>query len=234
MNLAFISDIHGNFSALSAVLKEVKKLKIKKIYCLGDVVNYYYEPDKCIDLLQKNNVICIKGNHEKILFETYKSKLKLQKYSKMYGNSILINRKKLKTRHISFLKSLKYQKKLRINGKKILLAHGAPWKNNFYFYPNIKKKWFTKISKYKYDIIILGHTHIPMSKTLYNKKKLLNPGSIGQPRDKTCGASWMVLNSKNMTFKILKTKYRHTIIKNQIKKYDKNNIKIFKYFKKCT
>lgn len=234
MNLAFISDIHGNFSALSAVLKEVKKLKIKKIYCLGDVVNYYYEPDKCIDLLQKNNVICIKGNHEKILFETYKSKLKLQKYSKMYGNSILINHKKLKTRHISFLKSLKYQKKLRINGKKILLAHGAPWKNNFYFYPNIKKKWFTKISKYNYDIIILGHTHIPMNKTLYNKKKLLNPGSIGQPRDKTCGASWMVLNSKNMTFKILKTKYRHTIIKNQIKKYDKNNIKIFKYFKKCT
>ena len=115
MNIAFISDIHGNFSALSAVLKKVKKLKIKKIYCLGDIVNYYYEPDKCIDLLQKNNVTCIKGNHEKILFETYKSKLKLQKYSKMYGNSIQINHKKLKTRHIIFKISKKITNKWKEN-----------------------------------------------------------------------------------------------------------------------
>ena len=62
----------------------------------------------------------------------------------MYGNSIKINHKKLKIKHIKFLKSLKYQKKLQINGKKILLAHGAPWKNNFYFYPNIKKNGLIK------------------------------------------------------------------------------------------
>ena len=143
------------------------------------------------------------------------------------------NRKKLIIKHIKFLKSLKYQKKLQINGKKILLAHGAPWKNNFYFYPNIKKKWFNKISKYKYDIIILGHTHIPMNKSLINKTKLLNPGSIGQPRDGSCGASWMMIDFKNMEIKNLKSKYCHIKIKNQIKKYDKDNLRIFKYFKKC-
>ena len=53
MKLAFISDIHGNFSALSAVFKDLKRFNINKIYCLGDIVNYYYEPDKCIDLLKK-------------------------------------------------------------------------------------------------------------------------------------------------------------------------------------
>ena len=55
--------------------------------------------------------------------------------------------------------------------------------------------------------------------------KILNPGSVGQPRDKTCGASWMVLNSDKMIFQIVKTKYDHTKIKKQIKKYDKNNIR---------
>ena len=48
MKIAFISDIHGNYSALSAVFKNIKKLKIEKVYCLGDIVNYYYDPDKCI------------------------------------------------------------------------------------------------------------------------------------------------------------------------------------------
>lgn len=233
MKIAFISDIHGNISALSAVLKEIIKLEIKRIYCLGDIVNYYYEADKCIELLMKYNIKSIRGNHEKILFETYKNKNKFYEYLKRYGNSIKINHSKLKKNHLTYLKSLKNQKIIQINNKKILLAHGAPWKNNFYFYPNIEKKWFKKISKYKYDAIILGHTHISMNKTLTNRMKILNPGSVGQPRDKTCDASWMVLDSNKMIFQIVKTKYDHSKIKKQIKRYDKNNIKILKYFKKC-
>ncbi len=233
MKIAFISDIHGNFSALSAALKDIKSIGVKKIYCLGDIVNYYYEPDKCIDLLRENNVKSIKGNHEKILFETYENKFKFEKYVKAYGNSIKINHKKLKDTHLKYLSSLNYQKKIKINGKKILLAHGAPWKNNFYFYPNLKKIWFKKIEKYKYDFIILGHTHISMSKNLNRKKKILNPGSIGQPRDKTCGASWMLLDTNSMRFKICITNYNHSKIKRQIKKYDKYNLKISKYFLTC-
>ena len=188
MKIAFISDIHGNISALSAIFKEIVKLEIKKIYCLGDIVNYYYDADKCIDLLLKYNVKSIRGNHEKILFETYNNKNKFYRHLKRYGNSIKINHRKLKKHHLSYLRSLKNQKVIRINNMKILLAHGAQWKNNFYFYPDIKKKWFKKISKYNYNAIILGHTHIPMNKKLPNKMKILNPGSVGQPRDKTCGA----------------------------------------------
>ena len=233
MKIAFISDIHGNYSALSAVFKNIKKLKIEKVYCLGDIVNYYYEPDKCINLLKKNNVECIKGNHEKILFETYKSKIKLEKYYKLYGSSIKINHIKLKKKHLKYLKSLNYQKKININGKKILLAHGAPWKNDFYFYPDLEKKWINRITKYEYDFIILGHTHISMKKHLSKNKKLLNPGSVGQPRDKKCGASWMILDTNNMDFQILRTNYNHEKIKKQVKRYDHNNLKIMKYFKKC-
>ena len=233
MKVAFISDIHGNYSALEAVFKDIKKLKIEKIYCLGDIVNYYYEPDKCIDLLRKNNAICIKGNHEKILFETYKSKIKFNKYFKLYGNSIKINHISLKNKHLKYLKSLNFQKKISINGKKILLAHGAPWKNNFYFYPDTKKKWVDKIKKYKYDFIILGHTHIPMKKKISKNKQLLNPGSIGQPRNKECGASWMTLDTNNMNFQIVKTKYNHKKIKKQIMVYDQDNLKISKYFNRC-
>ena len=67
MKIAILSDIHGNFLSLKAVIKEIKIKKINKIICLGDYINYYYEPDKCIDLLKSINAKCIKGNHENIL-----------------------------------------------------------------------------------------------------------------------------------------------------------------------
>ena len=80
MKLAFISDIHGNFDALKAVMLDIKKNKAEKIFCLGDIINYYYEPHKCIDLLIKNNVKCVKGNHENIFFKTHLNQKKKQKY----------------------------------------------------------------------------------------------------------------------------------------------------------
>ena len=72
-----------------------------------------------------------------------------------------------------------------------------------------------------------------MIKNLSKNRKLLNPGSVGQPRDKTCGASWMILDTKNMDFKLVKTKYNHATIKKQIYKYDKKNLKVLKYFNLC-
>ena len=103
MKLAFISDIHSNFDALKAVMTDIKKNKVEKIFCLGDIINYYYEPHKCIDLLIKNNVKCIKGNHENIFFQTLKSKQKAKIFSKLYGNSIFMNLKLLKKNIYHFL-----------------------------------------------------------------------------------------------------------------------------------
>ena len=72
MQIALISDIHGNYDALKAVLKDIKKLKINKVYCLGDIVNYYYEPNKCIDIFIKKKIKSIREKQEKILFKTLK------------------------------------------------------------------------------------------------------------------------------------------------------------------
>ena len=77
MKICILSDIHGNYDALKKCVSEAKKLKVKKFLCLGDYVGYYYEPDKCIDLLIKLKAICIKGNHENIFLEILKNKKKL-------------------------------------------------------------------------------------------------------------------------------------------------------------
>ena len=64
MKIALISDIHGNFEALKQVLFAIDKLKINKIFCLGDVVGYYTQVNECCEELQKRNIPCVMGNHD--------------------------------------------------------------------------------------------------------------------------------------------------------------------------
>ena len=56
MKIAVFSDIHGNLDALQNVIDEAQKQNIHNFICLGDYVGYYYEPEKCLDLLSKKNV----------------------------------------------------------------------------------------------------------------------------------------------------------------------------------
>jgi len=230
MKIAIISDIHGNYDALEAIIKYLEKKKIKKIICLGDYVNYYYDAEKCINLLIKKKATCIKGNHDDILIKYFKNKKKLNFLASKYGNSIYRNLDNLKKKHINYLKSLPKRLIVKINKKKILIAHGAPWKSDFYFYKNVKSKWKKKIKKYNKDIFIFGHTHYPMKIILDDKKIILNPGSVGQPRNNSKKACWLLLNVETMNFKFMQTSYDKKKLINQIKKYDPNNKRLLKYF----
>ena len=231
MRIAFLSDIHGNYPALKEVIKYLNKEKIINIFCLGDYVNYYYQPQKCIDLLIKNKAKCIKGNHESIFFRSLKYPKIKKKLSEKYGNSIFLNEKILKKRHLDFLKSLPTKIETNINNKSFLVAHGAPWDNNFYFYSDVKNKWKKKINSYNKDFIILGHTHRAMNLKISKKLTVFNPGSIGQPRDNYKYASWLLLETGKLKFKFMKTKYNLSKIIKQIKNNDPNNQRLLRYFK---
>ena len=230
MKIALISDIHGNYDALKAVLKDIKKLKIYKTYCLGDIINYYYEPHKCINILIKKKIKCIKGNHENILFKTLRNKKERDHYCKIYGHSIKINIKKLNHRHITFLKKLKKKLTIKIDHLKIIFAHGSPWSENTYVYPNFKNKIKDSLRKYDADYIFLGHTHIPMNIKINKKTTIINPGSVGQPRNKCNNACWALFDTKNRQIKFMETKYQKKKLLDDIISYEGANSKIKKYF----
>jgi putative phosphoesterase len=230
MQIAFISDIHGNYDALKAVLKNIRKLRINKIYCLGDIVNYYYEPHKCINIFIKKKVESIKGNHENIFFKILKDKKKINYYSKLYGNSININLKKLKKKHINFLKETKKTLTIKIKKLKIILAHGSPWSSNTYIYPNFTTKIKNSLAKYKADYIFLGHTHIPMNIKINKKTSVINPGSVGQPRNRCNNACWAIFDTEKRAINFIETKYKKKKLIQNINKYEGANSKLKKYF----
>ena len=194
MNVAFLADIHGNYKALRSVIDNLNNRNIKRIYFLGDYVNYYTNPDKCIDLIKSLNAVYIKGNHEQIILDILSKKVNIKKFNNKYNNTVKITLKKLKKHHIVFIKKMREKKIIQINNSKILIAHGSPWNPNYYCYQNKLKNWENKIKKYKQKIILLAHTHIKM-KIKLKDKIILNPGSVGQPRDGSVGASWLEYNT---------------------------------------
>ena len=62
--IAFISDIHGNYPALKAVLQDIDSLHVEKVYCLGDLVGYYSQINEVINTIKSRKIECILGNHD--------------------------------------------------------------------------------------------------------------------------------------------------------------------------
>ena len=151
-------------------------------------------------------------------------------YEERYGGSIRLNNKTLKKKHIKFLKKLKKKIILKVNNLKIIFAHGSPWNSNTYIYPNFSNQIKKRLKKYYADFIFLGHTHIPMNKKINKKTSIINPGSVGQPRNGSKNALWAILDTKDKKVQFMETKYNKKKLINDIKKYGDSKKKFNKYF----
>lgn len=210
MKIAILSDIHSNKYALKAVLTEIDKLKISKVIILGDFFGYYPWAVDTYQMILKREKIGIKGNHDALISEN-KNPTPLPSY----WPAILDNRKQLKSycpEALGWLEDLSYQKKIIIENLKFLLFHGTPDDPaEGRFYPDDQNEfpWFSK----KNEVLLLGHTHYPLFKQLPTGGVIINPGSVGQPRDGNPYPSWCVFDTKDSSVSWRRTKYnyRHAI-----------------------
>lgn len=224
MRIAFISDVHGNIDALRAVIKDIKRLKIKKIYSLGDYLGYFYHPNTCLEELKKIKCEMIKGNHEDYFIRIKKNKKLLKKYIKKNGNGILVAMKDINEENYKLILNLKNNKRVKIGEKYFLMFHGTPSSNKKKIFPNIDKKILRSYLKPKIDYYLFGHTH---RKTVIDIDgcKFINPGSVGQPRDNSKGANWVIYDASKDKFIFKTSRYAYTKIKKEINFFDKTQFK---------
>lgn len=211
MQLAIISDIHSNLEAFKAVLKDIKKRKIKKIYCAGDIVGYGANPEECIDLIKENKITSVMGNHDLCC-----ANLQKIEWFNEYGQKAALYQNKILT-----LKNKKFLLKLPkiIKKENLFIVHGSPINPLYeYIFPEISawdlREFFNLTKK---PILIMGHTHVPFIQKFKNKL-VINPGSVGQPRDANPKASYCILDTKNLKAKIIKISYNIDIAANKILK----------------
>jgi putative phosphoesterase len=178
MKIGLISDIHGNYEALIAVLAELDRMNISEIYCLGDVVGYYSQVNECCNELISRQIPCVMGNHD-----WYMVGGGFCPRSKSVNECLAYQRKVITAGNVNWLNSFPLHR--HING--IHMLHGG-WSDPIDEYLQPTQEYFSRIHG---DKFISGHTHVQTIQK-YDEKTYCNPGSVGQPRDNDPRASFAV------------------------------------------
>lgn len=206
MKIAVISDIHGNYDALVQVLKKAKQEGVEHLLVLGDIVGYYYHPDKILKLLSEWSYDMIKGNHESILEKLIDNPSIAETLRLKYGSGHQEALNKLTKQQLQFLTTLPETKSVCFNGVSMLMSHGSPWSNDYYIYPDCERETLLKCDLRTHDFVLIGHSHYAFAvKNEYSI--LINPGSVGQSRQIGGTAYWCIINTANGCFQMLSTPY---------------------------
>lgn len=223
MKIAVLSDIHGNIAALKAVLAQIKKSGISRIWILGDMIGYYYYHNEVFAELSLWDHSIIAGNHEKIFLQYLKGDQAFcSEIDSKYGNSFKLASQNMQSDLIERIEHLPDSLVLLLEGKKYMLCHGSPWDINEYIYPDSPVKILNRFADVDADFIFMGHTHYPFFFTV-NGKQVINVGSIGQSRTYGGVANWGIVNVVNNSFSPQATNYERKELVESIKKNDPDN-----------
>lgn len=193
MKLGVIADVHGNAHALEAVLQAAREADVSHLCLAGDVVGYYYEPARCLELLSGWSYDAVRGNHEDLLSASADDLSVAVGVHARYGSGLAIAHDSLSASQASLLDAWPRTRELTFGTLRVLLCHGAPWDTDTYLYPDAPQEDFDRCAGTGADLVILGHTHYALDRTV-GATRIVNPGSVGQPRDRRPGAAWMVLD----------------------------------------
>jgi putative phosphoesterase len=202
VKLALFGDIHGNRDALKVVLDAAQQYGVERLLVTGDLVGYYFWPKEVLELLAMWDVAMVRGNHEVMLDEVRLSSSNfIKEIDGKYGSGLRTAIEQLDPRQLDMLCSLPDTLELAIEARRILLCHGSPWDNSQYVYPDAGTEMLNRCAMQEYDLVVMGHTHYPM-KTQIGKTLLVNPGSVGQPRNHKPGAHWALFDTESCEVKL--------------------------------
>lgn len=218
MRYAVISDVHSNLEALEAVLAKISGFKIDEIVCLGDIVGYNANPNECVDIVKRAGIRCVMGNHDSRASGLEEP----DNFTPLAKESLIWTREHLTEDNKAFLKNL--PRELIIDD--FLMFHGSINDTDRYILDESDAlSNFDLLSKVQDEPMIgfYGHTHVRVAFGLQRgrismepdqelklspyKRYLINPGSVGQPRDRAPGASLLLYDKFNEQVKFYRVEY---------------------------
>lgn len=178
MRIGFISDIHGNFSALEAVLADLKNQHIDQLICLGDTVSLGPQPKEVLDVLREWNAITIMGNHDQATLEPERcAEFEITEH---LIPDLFWAQEQLSRDDLQYIRSFEMTKSVHFERDIELLAyHGSPKATTHLVLattpPETLDEYFNEQTA---SVFIGGHSHIQMERR-YGSKLFLNTGSVG-------------------------------------------------------
>jgi predicted phosphodiesterase len=201
--VAVISDVHANWHALEAVLEAVEQEQPDELWCLGDLVGYGPRPNPCCAAVERRAAICLAGNHDLGVLGA----LDLAEFA---GDAVAAARW---TRGVLAESSRSYLASVRPEGERdgVQLFHASP-RDPVWDYVLSAEAAAAAFERTEAPLLLVGHSHVPLAISLEDRvlagglapggtetrldggRWLLNPGSVGQPRDGNPHAAWLLLD----------------------------------------
>lgn len=186
MKILILADIHANWLALSAIRESFDACLF-----LGDLVEYGVDPIPCIDWVRKHATCAIRGNHDHSLAQRVPPPGGTG-FRRLAGATRQLHWDLLRPSHLKYLSQLPVTQDLMLDGIRFHLVHATPRDPMDEYLAADAQAWTRRLENVDADFVCVGHTHIPYLLDLGNCQ-LLNPGSVGQPRDGDPRAAYAVI-----------------------------------------
>jgi putative phosphoesterase len=197
MKIAVLSDVHANLPALDAVLADIGAPD--RIVCCGDVVGYYADPNEVCDRLRSVGAQVIRGNHDAyVTGQLAPDPVRLATYRTEW------TRERLTRANLDWLNDLPLELRLEWDSMRAVVRHANPWDEETYLFEDSPA--IDAVEVPRDEFLILGHTHRPMLKRA-SGGYILNPGSVGQPRDWNPRASYATIDTDSGNVEIRRVPY---------------------------
>ena len=186
---ALISDIHGNFEALKAVVSDAQKSGLEIFLNSGDAVGFGIYPSQVVQALRSPMFLSVLGNVDLEVLEA----LRLGK-SPNGDDAEELTIKELTPSDVAYLQSLPKDLRFEIAGIRVLLTHGSPDSIEEHIYPDSAESRLKEIAaRAEAEVIVTGHTHLQMNRSV-DGVTFVNPGSVGRPVNGEPKAEYAVLS----------------------------------------
>jgi diadenosine tetraphosphatase ApaH/serine/threonine PP2A family protein phosphatase len=218
LRVAVVSDIHANRHAFEAVLADLESAGAEEMWCLGDLVGYGGEPDACVELARDRAAVCLAGNHDLAVTGA----LGIEEFSLGAAISARWTRKVIRAENLTFLDGLEPAGE----DSGIGLYHASP-RDPIWEYVQTVPQAARCLDAAPQPVSLIGHSHVALAFARRDAREdpsasaaragdhanfdegewLLNPGSVGQPRDRDPRAAWLLLDTSRRRAEWRRTEY---------------------------
>lgn len=197
MRILVLADIHSNWPALAAVQEPFD-------VCLfvGDLVDYGTDPISCINWIRKHAAVSVRGNHDHAVAQ----RILVRKTSGLHRLAAAtrpLHWKILSGLHMKFLTRMPVTRKVTLDDKRFYLVHATPRDPFDEYLREDKAAWEARLKGIDAEFVLVGHTHIPFAMQL-DGPMVINPGSIGQPRDGDPRAAYAIIENGKVELRRVK------------------------------
>ncbi|WP_132059217.1 metallophosphoesterase family protein [Halorussus amylolyticus] len=193
MKVGVLSDIHSNEVALDAVLSDASD--VDALVCAGDVVGYNPWPAECVKVVRDREIASVMGNHDRAVASGTSFR-----FNSMAQAGVEHARERLSDEHLAWLADLPDER--REFDDRVKIVHGHPNDPDHYTTPDE----FAPDLLGDEDVLVMGHTHVQHHE-VYDEGVVMNPGSVGQPRDRDPRAAYAVLDLDALTVEERRVEY---------------------------